>query len=464
MPQLQNNLPYGLLPPQAKDMEEAVLGAILLERDAFDKVSAILKAECFYVTAHQTIFRAMQNLSVKSQPIDTLTVIEELKSMGEIEKVGGPYYVSKLTNSVVSSFHAEPHSRIILKKFTKRELIRIGAEMVGKAYEDETDGTELLDLAEKELTALRGLESSGYKEISTILFEAVRDLESIRHREAHLTGITTGFKDLDSVTCGWQPTDLIILAARPSVGKTAFMLNLARNAGVAVGIFSLEMSDRQLIHRMLSAESGVFMWNIKNGRLDDQQMKHLFETGVRPLSRAKIFVDGTPSIKLADLRSKGRRMVEKDGVKMILVDYLQLMRPDILNKGRRDLDVGDLSSGLKAMAKELNIPVIALSQLSRGVESRSDAEPKLSDLRDSGAIEQDADMVIFLWRPSDSEVADNPALSEVCNVKIEKHRNGTLETFLGDFKKDTQKWEDVKVLDKRTFKPIGESWRPYKEE
>jgi replicative DNA helicase len=452
------------IPPQALDFETALLGMIMLNSDAFRDASEMVTADCFYKDGHKDIFRAMANLASKSQPIDTRTVCDELETMGLLDPIG-KYYVTSLTNNVTNDYGLSHYCRIIIERFTKRELIRICHEYSHLGFDSGEDAFNLLDRAEKDLSSIRSLvDKRNYKPIDTILVETIMNLESIRHRKEHLTGVTSGFKELDMVTCGWQPTDLIILAARPSVGKTAFALNLARNAAknVPVGLFSLEMGDRQLIHRMLSAESGMLMWNIRNGKLDDQQMKSLYESGIKPLAQTKIFIDDTPSIRLAELRAKARRMVRKDGVKMILIDYLQLMRADE-RESRKDLEIGQISAGLKAMAKELDIPVIALSQLSRDVEKRGQNEPKLSDLRESGAIEQDADMVMFLWKPGESELAENPDLAKICNLKIEKNRNGTLETFLGTFIKETQKWESLNVLNKQTFLPMGSSWKPFKD-
>jgi replicative DNA helicase len=448
----------GSLPPQAPEIERALLGTVMTSPDAFSDAQELITGDCFYEDRHRVIFQSMANLAAKSRPIDSLSVCEELGD--DLERVGGRFYVTNLTTNSVSGAHTVHYCRILIEKFTKRELIRAGAEMVKTGYGSE-DAFELLDTAEKSLMGIRSLSTKrNYKPIDAILVDTIRHLESIRHSDKKLTGIPTGFRELDMVTCGWQPTDLIILAARPSVGKTAFALNLARNAAqeVPVGLFSLEMGDRQLIQRLLSSESGIYMWNIRNGKIDNEQMKNLYETGIKPLAKSKIFIDDTASIRLSELRAKARRMVNKDGVQIIFVDYLQLMRADE-RESRKDLEIGQISAGLKAMAKELNIPVVALSQLSRDVEKRA-GEPKLSDLRESGAIEQDADLVMFLWKPSEAEIAENAELSKVCNVKIEKNRNGTLETFLGTFIKETQKWTDLKVLDKNTFLPVGGSWRP----
>lgn len=453
--------PISNLPPQAPEIEKALIGSMMLFPDALQDALELITGDIFYSEGHRAIFKTMAYLASKGRPIDDLTICEELGD--GLEAAGGRYYITSLTNNVVSKSHTVHYCRLLIEKYTKRELIRAGREMVNLGFSGD-DAFDSLDAAEKTLLAIRSLTTKrDYKPIDAVLVDAIRHMEEIRHRDDHLTGVTSGFKELDLVTCGWQPTDLVIIAARPSVGKTAFALNLARNAKVPVGFFSLEMGDRQLIHRMLSAESGMYMWNIRNGKLDDQQMKTLYETGIKPLAGAKIFIDDTPSIRLSELRAKARRMVTKEGVRIIFIDYLQLMKADE-RESRKDLEIGQISAGLKAMAKELNIPVIALSQLSRDVEKRGQNEPKLSDLRESGAIEQDADMVLFLWKPSESEVSENPELAKVCNVKIEKNRNGTLETFLGSFVKETQKWESLRVLDKQSFQPVGTSWRPYKDD
>lgn len=451
------DLTYGKVPPQAREIEEAVLGAAMIDREAYEKVSELLTPECFYVEAHQVIFHAMGRLAARFQPVDIHTVREELKE--ELEKVGGAYYVMGLTNSVVSSGNIETHARIILEKYIKRKIIETAGALISDGYEDSTDAFDLLDEGEKTLSEVRNLiEKRNYVALDTAIIDVFKNIELLRHREDHLTGVTSGFKEMDMVTCGWQATDLIILAARPSVGKTALALSLARNANIPVGFFSLEMSYRQLVTRLLSSESDIPMWLLRNAKLDDIQMKELYEKGVQPLSKAKIFTDDTASLKISDLKSKARRMVKKDGCRLIIVDYLQLITVG-QRFDRKDLEIGHISSQLKGLAKELQIPVICLSQLSRDVEKRGDKEPVLSDLRESGAIEQDADIVMFLWRPD----LEDLSLQDMINVKIEKHRNGSLESFLGKFKKETQKWEYLKVLDKQTFLPVATSWKPYKE-
>lgn len=455
---------YGKIPPQAREMEEAVLGACMLEKNAFGECSELIDPTSFYVDAHQRIFSAMQTLNSLSRPIDVLTVVEQLREQGDLEAVGGQYYVHKLTGSVVSSANVTTHSRYILQAFIKREVIRIAGELINDGYEDMGDAFELLERAENLILGVRQkTDQSTYKPIAAALVEAFKHLETIRHRTDHLTGVTSGFMELDRVTCGWQETDLIILAARPSVGKTAFALNLATNASkvVPVGFFSLEMSERQLVNRALSAESGILLWNLRNGKMDDDQMKTLYKQGLQPMAARKIFLDDTANIRLSELKAKARRMVLKDKVKIIFIDYLQLIT--VSEKfGSKNLEVGFISSQLKGLAKDLKVPIICLSQLSRDVEKANQREPKLSDLRDSGSIEQDADMVMFLWRPSDSEIAENIELAQYCNVKIEKHRNGTLERFIGHFIKEIQKWESLKVLDNSGM-PMGGNWKPVPE-
>ena len=434
---------YGKVPPQAKDLEEAILGAIMLEKRAFDTVVEILKPECFYVEAHQRIFSAMQNLANKSQPIDILTVAEELRSREELEMIGGPYYVTKLTNSVVSSAHVDAHARIVLQKFIQRELIRISGEIIGDAYEDSTDVFDLLDDAETKLFEITNNHlRKDYNSIDTVLVNTIKRIEDLRQRNEDVTGVPSGFSGLDRVTYGWQNTDLIILAARPAVGKTAFALNLARNAVMhstkptPVALFSLEMSAGQLVQRILSAESEIWLEKIARGKMEEHEMKQLYARGIQRLSQAPLFIDDTPALNIFELRAKCRRLKNKHNIGMIIIDYLQLMSGTNENRGsNREQEISNISRNLKGLAKELNVPIIALSQLSRAVEQRGAREgsriPQLSDLRESGAIEQDADLVMFLYRPEYYDInsnAEGENIKGLTEVKIAKHRNGTLET------------------------------------
>jgi replicative DNA helicase len=446
---------YGKVPPQAKELEEAVLGAIMLEKSAFDVASDILQPESFYVDANQRIFRAMQALASKNMPIDLLTVVEALKSFEELDAVGGPFYVTKLTNA-----------RIVLQKYIARELIRIGGEVIGLAYEDSTDIFDMLNNAEDDISNLRmGNIKKQYKSLQAIAVQNIQKLEELRISGEDITGVTSGFKEMDMVTCGWQSSDLVILAARPSVGKTAFALTLAKNATrsdkpVSVGIFSLEMKDNKLVNRIISQESGVWLWRFKNGKLDDQNMKDVYNATQR-LSNSKIFIDDTPALSIHDFKSKARMMKRKENIGMIIVDYLQLMTaPGIQN---REQQISTISQGLKTIAKELDIPVIALSQLSRELEKggpKVKREPQLSDLRESGAIEQDADIVMFLYKPTDAEVEEDAALQGIFYCKIEKNRDGALAKFIGKFHADTQTHEYLRVVHGKTLQPLGENWKP----
>ena len=393
----------------------------------------------FYVDAHQRIFRAFQSLAEKSMPIDILTVVEELKIKEELEIVGGPYVVTKLTNAVVSVANIEAHSRIVLQKFVQRELIRISGEIIGDAYEDSTDVFDLMDDAEDKIFKItNNFLKTDFKEMSNALAQTINRIDELRKRTEDISGVPSGFASLDRITYGWQPTDLIILAARPSVGKTAFALNLARNAAMhptrptAVGFFSLEMSASQLVQRILSAESEIMMEKIARGKLEEHEYQQLHKRGIARLERAPIYIDDTAALNIFEFRAKARRLVNKHHVGLILIDYLQLMSGSSDNKnGNREQEISTISRNLKGLAKELNVPIIALSQLSRAVETRKESKmPQLSDLRESGAIEQDADMVMFIYRPEYYENMSNEngeSTRGETHIKIAKHRNGALD-------------------------------------
>lgn len=452
---------YGKVPPQAKELEIAVLGAIMLEGSAFDIVSEILTDQCFYIEAHQIIFRACKNLSGNSIPIDILTVVEELKRKEQLDVVGGPYYVTKLTNTVVSTANIEAHARIILQKFIQRELIRISGEIIGDAYDDSSDVFDLFDKAESLFYEISTNHfKSDYTELGAGMPKLINRVEYLREQEQSITGVPSGFEEMDRITHGWQPTDLIILAARPSVGKTAFALNLAKNAATSlikqtpIGFFSLEMSTQQLLQRIVSNDSGIWMERLANGKVNDIGL--LFKAGDR-IQKMKIFVDDTAGLNLFELRSKARRMVNKHKVGLIIIDYLQLMSGDGKINGNREQEISSISRGLKKLAKELHVPVIALSQLSREVEKRGKGQkvPQLSDLRESGAIEQDADLVMFLYRPPEDEVKEDWALANKAMAKIAKHRNGNLESFAFEVDNNVQRWTEIGVLDNKPLKPVA---------
>ena len=424
----------GRIPPQAVDLEEVVLGALMLEKEAVNAVIDILSPEVFYKEAHQIIFEAIKDLFTKSEPIDILTVTNHLKSTGDLEAVGGPYYISQLTNRVVSSANIEYHSRIILQKYIQRRLIQISSETIKDAYEDSADVFDLLDSAENKLFQIgENNLRRNYDQMPDLVKLAIDDIEKAKNAGSALRGVPSGYTELDRITQGWQKSDLIILAARPSMGKTAFALNMARNAAVdfnkPIAFFSLEMSSVQLVTRLISSETSLTADKLRTGQLAEYEWQQL-NTKVSPLINAKLFIDDTPQLSVFDLRAKCRRLKQQHDIQMVFIDYLQLMTAKTEKNGNREQEISNISRSLKSLAKELNIPVLALSQLSRSVETRPGSKkPILSDLRESGAIEQDADMVIFIYRPEYyglSEDEDHTSTKGKAVINIAKHRNGKL--------------------------------------
>jgi len=426
---------HGKVPPQAVDLEEAVLGAIMLEKDALTQVIDILKPEAFYKEAHQIIFSAIIKLFGKSEPVDILTVTNQLKNNGELDLVGGPYYITQLTNRIASAANVEYHARIISQKFIQRELIRISSDIIKDAFEDTTDVFDLLDRAEQNLFSVS--ESNlrrNYEDMQSLVTDAIKEIEAAKGQEGHLRGIPSGFTELDRITNGWQKSDLVILAARPGMGKTAFVLSMARNCaidfGKSIALFSLEMSSIQLVTRLISSETQLSADKLKKGNLESYEWEQL-HSKINKLTDAKLLIDDTPALTVFELRAKCRRLKAQHDIDMVIIDYLQLMSGTGDAKGNREQEISNISRSLKAMAKELDIPIIALSQLSRAVETRGGSKkPILSDLRESGAIEQDADMVIFIYRPEyykidvDDEGNSTAGIAEIC---IAKHRNGALK-------------------------------------
>ncbi|MDP2424593.1 MAG: replicative DNA helicase [Bacteroidales bacterium] len=429
---IQNIMEHGKLPPQALELEEAVLGAIMLEKDALTAVIDKLKPEIFYREIHQMIYRGIVELFRRSEPVDILTVTNELKSSGELEIVGGAYFIAQLTNRVSSAANVEYHAHIIIQKFIQRELIRISSEIIQDAFEDTTDVFDMLDKAEQNLFAVS--ESNlrrNVMDMPTLIKEAIDNIERAKNIEGHLSGVPSGFTKLDGFTAGWQKSDLIIIAARPGMGKTSFVLTMARNIAVdfkqPIAFFSLEMSAIQLVTRLIAAESMLPAEKLKKGTLESHEWQQL-NTKIKDLEKAPIYIDDTPALTIFELRAKCRRLKAQYDIQMAIVDYLQLMSGSGDNKGNREQEISNISRSLKSLAKELNIPIIAISQLSRAVETRGGPKkPILSDLRDSGAIEQDADLVLFLYRPQyynilqDSEGHSTQGLAE---LSIAKHRNG----------------------------------------
>ena len=455
---------FGKLPPQALDLEEATLGALMLEKDALTKVIDILHPDSFYKDSHKLIFGAIRRLFERSEPIDILTVTNELKRSGELDIVGGPYVITQLTNRVASAANIEYHSRIILQKHIQRELIRISSETIKDAFEDTSDVFQLLDRAEKNLfDVAQGNIRRNFQDMSTMVSEAYKQIEAARLHGTGITGVQSGFTELDRITSGWQRSDLIILAARPGMGKTAFVLSLARNAAIGfnrpVAVFSLEMSSVQLVQRMIASETGIASDKLRKGTLDNTEWQKLVSmTG--KLSSAPIFIDDTPSLSVFDLRSKCRRLKQMHNIELIIIDYLQLMRAELDNKGgNREQEISAISRSLKAIAKELNVPIIALSQLSRAVEARGGSKrPQLSDLRESGAIEQDADMVTFIYRPEYYGMEfdeDNNPTKGVAEIIIAKHRNGALDTVRLKFINHLAKFTDLDDSESSFDSPAG---------
>jgi replicative DNA helicase len=440
------NLEKGKLPPQVIEMEEAVLGAMMIDKKGVDDVIDILQPDAFYKDAHKHIFEAILQLFTETQPIDLLTVSSQLKKNGKLDLAGGDFYLIQLTQKIASSAHIEFHSRIILQKFIQRSLIRISSEIIEESYDETTDVFDLLDKAESKLYEVtQGNIKRSSETAQSLVLQAKKRIEEIAGKEG-LSGIATGFEKLDQVTSGWQPSDLIIIAARPGMGKTAFVLSMARNVAIqfghAVAVFSLEMASVQLITRLISSETGLSSEKLRTGKLEKHEWEQL-STKVKDLEKAPLFIDDTPSLSIFDLRAKCRRLASQHGIKLIIIDYLQLMTAGGNGKGggNREQEISTISRNLKALAKELNVPVIALSQLSRAVETRgSSKRPLLSDLRESGAIEQDADIVSFIYRPEYYKIEEwdddeqSPTAGQAEFI-IAKHRNGGLENirlkFLG---------------------------------
>ncbi len=449
-PAMQEMVQGSKLPPQAIDLEEAVLGAMMLEANALTSVIDILKPDVFYKDAHQRIFQAIINIFSRSEQVDILTVTNELKRMGELELVGGAYYISQLTSRIASSSNIEYHSRIVLQKYIQRELIRISSEITREAFEDSTDVLELLDKAERKLFAVGedNLRRS-WDDMRSLVVKAIREIEATKTTTGHLTGIPSGFTDLDRITGGWQKSNLIVVASRPGMGKTAFVLSLARNVCVEfnmpVAFFSLEMSSIELVTRLIASESGLDAEKLKKGTLQDYEWQQL-HTKINKLTEAKLFIDDTPALTIFELRAKCRRLKQQHKIELIIIDYMQLMSPGNDNKGNREQEISNISRSLKSLAKELNTPVIVLSQLSREVEKRAGIKrPVLSDLRESGAIEQDADIVIFLFRPEYYKMRAEEygaPVEGVAEVDVAKHRNGRTDRIKLNFLSHLAKFQD----------------------
>lgn len=424
----------GKLPPQARELEEAVLGALMLEKDAYSIVGEILKPESFYDPSHQLIYGAVQGLSMQQKPVDVLTVVEELKRRGELEASGGAVYIAELSEKVASAAHIEYHSRIIAQKYLARELISFSSDVSQNAFDETVDVDDLMQETEGKLFEIsqRNVKKDVIQ-INPVIKEAMDNIQIAANRKDGMSGLPTGFKELDKLTSGWQNSDLVIIAARPAMGKTALVLSMAKNIALdfeqPIAIFSLEMSNVQLVNRLIVNVCQIKGESIKSGRLSNDEWERL-DKNHKLLYNAPIYIDDTPSLSVFELRTKARRLVREHKVRAIIIDYLQLMNASGMNFGSREQEVSMISRSLKGLAKELNIPIIALSQLNRGVESRVGTEgkrPQLSDLRESGAIEQDADIVCFIHRPEYYRITEDDmgnSLIGIAEIIVAKHRNG----------------------------------------
>ena len=426
---------YGHLQPQAPELERAVLGALMIESDAYARVGELLKPESFYEVRNQKVFLAIQQLAFNEDPVDILTVTEQLRSMGELDNIGGPLYISQLAGSMVSSAHIEKHAKIIAQKSLARQLITFSAEVQADAFDDTRDVDELMQNAEAELFKISQQNlRKDYVQIRPVVEQAVELLKKAAAKQSGLTGLASGYYDLDKITSGWQKSDLIIIAARPAMGKTAFVLSMAKNIAVnnktPIALFSLEMSNVQLVNRLISNVCEISGDKIKSGQLVKEEWAML-DYHLKELADAPLYVDDTPSLSIFELRTKARRLVREHDIQMIIIDYLQLMNGGT-SYGSRQEEVSTISRSLKGLAKELNIPIVALSQLNRGVENREGSEgkrPQLSDLRESGAIEQDADIVCFIHRPEYYHIYEDEKghdLHGMADIIVAKHRNGAV--------------------------------------
>ena len=446
----------GKLPPQAIELEEAVLGALMLDNEALSDTIDILKPEYFYKIEHQKIFDSIIVLFNESKPVDILTIIEQLKKSGELENIGGAFYITQLTNNVASSANTEYHARIIVEKFIQRSLIQISSSIIKDSFDETIDVFDLLSNAEQELFSVtEGSLRKSYSKMSELISSAINNIEELKNKEDGLSGVPSGFSRLDRVTSGWQKSDLVIIAARPGMGKTALALTMCRNIAInhktPIGIFSLEMSTDQLVNRLISSESEIPSNKLRKGNLEEYEFVQLHEK-IKDLAEAPIYIDDTPGLSVFELRAKARRLVKNHGVKIIIVDYLQLMTAGGNKIGNREQEISTISRSLKGIAKELKIPAIALSQVNRGVESRTSTSkrPILADLRESGAIEQDADIVTFIYRPEYYKIYewensdDSRGQAEII---IAKHRNGPLDNIRLKFINTLAKFSDLDYFD-----------------
>lgn len=456
-------LPHGRITPQAVDLEEAVLGAMMLEQTAVNAVIDVLSPDSFYRPSHQKIFATIQNLFNDSEPIDLLTVTEALRKDGNLEIVGGAHALASLTTRVASTANVEFHARIISQKYIQRELIRVSSDIIEKAFDEKTDVFDLLDSAETGLFEVaEGNIRKGFESMKSVVKKAMESIDKARENDSGVSGIPSGFADLDKITGGWQRSDMIVLAARPGMGKTAFVLTMARNvavdAQIPCAVFSLEMSAVQLVQRLISGETEIPSDKFRKGTLEEYEYKQLHDR-IGKLSSAPLFIDDTPGLNVFELRAKCRRLKATTGCELVVIDYLQLMTGGNNSNGNREQEISSISRSIKSIAKELDIPIIALSQLSRMVETRGgDKRPMLSDLRESGAIEQDADMVAFIYRAEYYGITEHPEGIDTKGLGefiLAKHRHGSLGTVKMKFIGHLAKFADYNSFSEEGFNSMG---------
>lgn len=443
----------GKLPPHDTELEEIVLGACMLEKDAYMNVCDLLVPDSFYDPVNKKIFEAITTLSLNQRPIDIATVTDQLRKDGRLEEVGGAIHIAELTARVYSSANLEFHASIVAQKYLARRLITFAANVETKAYDETNDIEDLLQETESSLFDISQNQlKREVTHVDPVINMALEQIQSAANNEGGLSGLQTGYRDLDKITSGWQNSDLIIIAARPAMGKTAFVLSMAKNMAVdynePIAIFTLEMSNVQLIKRLISNVASLEGEKIKSGRLTPDEEDRL-NSRIRNIYGAPLYLDETPGLSISELRTKARRLVREKGVKMIMIDYLQLMNATGMKLGSREQEVSTISRSLKALAKELNIPIIALSQLNRSTESREDKRPVLSDLRESGAIEQDADIVCFIHRPEyytrSAQDSEGNNIKGLAYLIVAKHRSGAVGDvklhFVSKFAK-FENWEE----------------------
>lgn len=448
---------FGHLQPQAIDIEKVVLGALMIDKDAFTVVSEIIKPETFYEARHQKIYEAVQSLNLQEKPVDIMTVTEELRHKGTLDDIGGPAYVVELSSQVASSAHIEYHAHILAQKFLARQLIQFASMIETDAFDETVDVDDLMQKAEGALFEISQKNMlQDYVQIDTIVDQAHQLLLQASNREGGLTGVPSGFRKLDDITAGWQPSDLVIIAGRPAMGKTSFALSIAKNVAIdyrkPIAFFSLEMNNVQLVNRLISNVCSIPGNKILNGQLTPDEWER-FDSNIRKMQGAPIYVDDTPGLSIFELRTKARRLVREHGIELLMIDYLQLMNANGMRFNSRQEEVSTISRSLKGLAKELNIPVLALSQLSRAVEQRDGPEgkrPQLSDLRESGAIEQDADMVLFVHRPEYYHILQDEKgnnLHGMAQIIIAKHRKGATGDVLLNFRGEYTRFSNPEDID-----------------